>query len=309
MSMPLVQATIGAPVLVAIPTDPQLWLVQLFNGFVLGAVLVLAALGLSLIFGLMKILNFAHGALILIGAYATWSVTTATGSLILGVLAAPLVVGVIGAGIERFTLRRVYDRPEFIQLLLTFGFAQFLAGAIEAIYGSQSKSISVPAWATGEVSLVLFSYPLFRLLIIVMTATLVAGLFLFINRTDMGLIIRAALDDRHMTDALGIDISRIYLAVYAIGAALAGLAGALVGPLRGVDLAIAVQILVPTFVVVVVGGMGSLIGSVVAGLIIGELIAITSLIFPAGSQLVIYVFMALVLLVRPRGLFGEEGIR
>ncbi|MFB6123298.1 MAG: branched-chain amino acid ABC transporter permease [Haloferacaceae archaeon] len=292
---------------VPLAVNTDLIITQLFNGIVLGMNYVLIAVGLSLIFGMMNIINFAHGGLLLLGAYAAYTVTAVTGSFFAALVIAPLLVGVVGAAIERTALRRIYEEELFLQLLLTFGFAQLLQGLVEFVWGRTDKQIPIPDWGATSIDFVVFTYPVFRLFVLGISTAVIVALYLFITRTDMGLIIRASIEDREMVGALGIGISKIYLAVFGIGCALAGLAGALIGPIQGVNPALGFDILVPAFVVVVVGGMGSLVGSLVSGLLIGLLIALTTLVYPAASNVVIYVFMALVLLVRPGGLFGIEG--
>lgn len=292
----------GAAPLVAINTD--LLITQAFNGIVLGMTFALMAVGLTLIFGMMNIVNFAHGALLLLGAYAAWTVMELTGSTLLGLLVAPFAVAAVGIAIERFAITRIYEEDLLVQLLLTFGIAEFIIGSVEFVWGRTNKRFTVTE-LTGSVDFGIFTYPIFRLVVIGVAALALVALYLFVTRTDYGLIVRAAIQDRDMTDALGIDVSQVFLVVFGIGAGLAGLAGAFIGPIRGVYPALGTELLVPAFVVVVVGGMGSLKGSLVSGLLLGQLVVFTVLVYPAASNVVIYVAMALVLLVRPRGLFGQ----
>jgi branched-subunit amino acid ABC-type transport system permease component len=284
----------------------DLLVAQAFNGVVLGMTFVLLAVGLTLIFGMMNIVNFAHGALLLLGAYAAWTVTAATGSIVAGIVGAPVAVAAVGVGIERFGITRIYEEELLIQLLLTFGIAEMMTGVVEVVWGRTNKQMTT-AELGGSVDLAVFTYPFFRLFVIAVAAAAIGALYLFLTRSDYGLVVRGAIQDREMTAALGIDVGRAFAVVFAIGAGLAGLAGALVGPIRGVYPALGAELLVPAFVVVVVGGMGSLKGSVVSGLALGQVVSFTSLVYPAASQVVIYVAMAVVLLVRPRGLFGEEA--
>lgn len=292
----------GAAPLVAINTD--LLITQAFNGIVLGMTFALMAVGLTLIFGMMNIVNFAHGALLLLGAYAAWTVKELTGSTLLGLLVAPVAVAAVGMAIERYAITRIYEEDLLVQLLLTFGIAEFIIGSVEFVWGRTNKRFTVTE-LTGSVDFGIFTYPIFRLVVIGVAALALVALYLFVTRTDYGLIVRAAIQDRDMTDALGIDVSQVFLIVFGIGAGLAGLAGAFIGPIRGVYPALGTELLVPAFVVVVVGGMGSLKGSLVSGLLLGQLVVFTVLVYPAASNVVIYVAMALVLLVRPRGLFGQ----
>jgi branched-chain amino acid transport system permease protein len=284
------------------------YLTQILNGFVLGVIFVLIALGLSLIFGLLGVINFAHGDLLLLGTYVAWTVMSATNSMLLAVLLAPVVVAAVGVVIERFTLRPIYDREPTLQFLLTFGLAEVLREGIQIVWGRQSKSFPIPAWGAGSVDFGLFSYPRYRLILIAVTAALIAALYVVLERTDIGLIIRAGAHDRTMVNVLGINVSYVYALTFGLGSALAGVAGALIAPVRGVYPLLGVDLLIPSFVVVIIGGLGSLRGSIVGGLIVGQLIVLTGISFPAMSRIVIFVAMALVLLVRPRGLMGEKGV-
>lgn len=287
----------------------QAYAAQLFNGLVQGMILILVSLGLTIIFGLLGVVNFAHGDTLLVGAYIAWTVRTMTGSFLLAILAALLVTFVLGMIIERGLLRFTYGRYDaLLQLLLTFGIAEFLRGAVMFIWGKTGKNFPNPAWGEASIDLVLFTYPVYRVFVIFAAAILIIAVYLFLDRTDLGLLIRAGTQDREMVNALGVDVSKLYMVVFGIGAALAGTAGALIGPIRGATPTMGIAILIPAFVVVVVGGLGSFRGTIVAGLLIGELQVMTGVFYSAASQVIIFVFMAIVLLVRPRGLFGEAGV-
>lgn len=279
---------------------------QLLNGLMLGMILVLVTLGLSLIFGFGRVLNFAHGDLITVGAYSSWVVISATGSYLLGLVAAFIVTGIVGGVFERTLLRRIYGEASILQqLLLTFGFGIFLRGVVVAIWGSSAKNLPRPPWASEAIYVAGITIPTYRLAVIVAALLVIVLLYLFITQTDLGLIIRAGVEDREMVRALGINVSLPFLIVFVIGVGVAAIAGALVAPIQGVYPQIGVEYLIMTFVVVVVGGMGSFKGSIVAGLLIGVLIVFTGVIYPQGSQVLPFVFMAGVILVRPEGLFGE----
>lgn len=281
---------------------------QTFNGLVLGMILVLIALGLSIIFGMMGVINFAHGDLLLIGAYVAWATVGVTGSLLTGLVVAPLVVAALGIAFERLGLRRIYGENVLLQVLLTFGLAEFLRAGVEAVWGPGGKNFAIPAWGSGSVDLILFSYPTYRLFVISLSAVLILGIHLFLTRTDFGLIVRAGTQDRQMVDALGIDISWVFMVVFAIGTALAGVAGALIGPIRGAYPTLGIELLVPAFVVIVIGGIGSFRGTVISGILIGEIIILTGVVYSPAANVIIYVFMAVVLLLKPHGLFGREGV-
>jgi len=281
---------------------------QLMNGISLGMVYVLIALGLSLIFGTMGVINFAHGGMLLVGAYVAWWVTTLTGSHLAGFLAAPLVVLAVGVVIETAGLRRIYDESPLLQLLLTFGIAEILREAVQIVWGRTGKFFPNPDWASGTISLGFFTYPAYRVFLIVGTTCIILALYWFLTRTDTGIIIRAGTMDREMVNALGINIFWLFTVVFGIGAALAGLAGALVGPIRNLNPSLGVSLLIPAFVVVIVGGVGSFVGTVISGLAIGLIVVFAGIVAPNVSNMVIYAFMAIILLVRPYGLFGEAGV-
>jgi branched-chain amino acid transport system permease protein len=291
------------------PLQASYYAAQLFNGLVLGMILVLVSLGLTIVFGLLGVINFAHGDTLLVGTYVAWTVMDTTGSFLLGVGSAVLVTLVLGIIIERGLLRFTYGRYDaLLQLLLTFGIAEFLRGAVIFVWGQTGKNFANPAWGQESIDLVLFTYPVYRIFVIIAAAALIGLVYLFLERTDLGLLIRAGTQDREMVNALGVDVSKLYMFVFGIGAALAGTAGALIGPIRGATPTIGISILIPAFVVVVVGGLGSFRGTIIAGILIGELQVMTGVFYPAASQVIVFVFMAIILLVRPRGLFGEEGV-
>lgn len=284
------------------------WLTQTFNGVVLGMIYVLVALGLSIIFGMMGIVNFAHGDFLLVGTYVAWATTTATGNFLFGLITAPLVVVAIGVLFERTALRMIYDRDPVIQLLLTFGLAELLRGSVIHIWGQQGKSFPLPSWGSEQIDLILFNFPSYRLFVIVFSGVLVIATYVFLTRTDYGLIIRAGTMDREMVDMLGINIGNNFTLVFAIGALIAGMAGALIGPIQGASPTLGLAFLLPAFVIVIIGGMGSFKGSIIAGLGLGVIVTLTQISYGAASQVIMFVLMIIVLLVRPRGLFGREGV-
>jgi len=283
-------------------------LIQILNGLVLGVVLILIALGLTLIFGLLGVLNFAHGDLVLLGTYSTWAVVGFTESWVLGITVATVVVAGTGVILERFALQPIYDRDPTLQFLMTFGIAEILREGIQIIWGRRPKSFATPEWGQGTVDLLLFSYPMYRLLLIVFTFSLIFLLYFFLERTDLGLVIRAGSQDRSMVDVLGINVTKAYALTFGLGCALAGLAGGMIGPIRGVYPLLGVELLIPSFVVVIIGGLGSFRGTIIGGLIVGQLIVLTGIGFPSMSRVIIFVAMAVVLLVRPRGLLGKQGM-
>jgi branched-chain amino acid transport system permease protein len=283
-------------------------LAQVFTGLVLGMVYVLLAIGLSLIFGLMTVVNFAHGALFMLGAYFGVFLLTYTKSFWIALIVAPLMVGALGLLMERFLIRRLYGRSPDDPLLLTFGLSLILVEGVKLIWGKIGLTLDPPRALAGAVNLGFMSFPAYRIFLIGVTVAVLIGLYFFLGRTNIGLIIRAGSRDPLMVRALGIDLGRVWLVVFGIGTALAGLAGILAGPMRGAYAEMGVTMVIESFVVIVVGGMGSLLGAVVAGLLIGQVVGLTTLFVPKAAEIMVFVVMAVVLLVRPSGLFGEAGL-
>lgn len=291
-----------------VPLQVAFYAEQVLNGLALGTILILMSIGLTIVFGLLGIINFAHGEFLLVGMYTSWVVTLESGSYILGLVAAAIAVAILGLIVERGILRPLYDRDVLLQVLITFGLAELLRGTVMYIWGTAGKTFDVPGWGVGRLNLGLFTYPKFRLVLIVIGLTLAILSFLFLHRTNYGLLIRAGTQDRGMTEMLGLNISRIFMVAFVLGSAIAGIAGGLIAPIRGVYPAAGQELLIISFVVVIVGGMGSFVGTAVAGLLIGQLIAWTQTFYPAFSSIVVFVFMVGVIIVRPHGLFGSEGV-
>jgi len=281
---------------------------QVFTGLVLGGIYVLLAVGLSLIFGLMTVVNFSHGALYMLGAYFGFVLVGRTGSFLVALVLAPLLVGVFGLLVERFLIRPLYGRSPDDPLLLTFGLSLVLVEAVRMIWGKFGMTFDPPKVLGGAVNLGFTMFPLYRLFVIGVTAAVLIALWLFLVKTPIGLVIRAGSRDPLMVRALGFDLGRIWLLVFGIGSALAGLAGVLAGPMRGVYAEMGVTMVIESFVVVVVGGMGSLPGAIVAGLLIGQVVSLTTFFVPKMAEIMVFIFMAAVLLIRPSGLFGEAGL-
>jgi len=281
---------------------------QVFTGLVLGGILVLLAVGLSLIFGLMAVVNFSHGALYMLGAYVAFTVLGFTKSFWLSLILAPLVVGTLGLLIQRFLIRPLYGRSPDDPLLLTFGLSLVIVESVKVVWGKVGLTVDPPRDLAGAVNLGFMHFPIYRLFVVAVTAAVLVGLWLFLEKTNVGLIIRAGTRDPLMVRALGVDLGRIWLLVFGLGIALAGLAGVLAGPMRGVYAEMGVEIIIECFVVVVVGGMGSLAGAVVAGLLIGEIVSLTTFFAPKLAEIVVFLVMGAVLLIRPSGLFGEAGL-
>ncbi len=281
---------------------------QLFTGLVLGGIFVLLAIGLSLIFGLMTVVNFAHGSFFMLGAYFGFFLLGLSGSFWVALAVAPLMVGALGLLVERFLVRPLYSRTLDDPLLLTFALSLVLIETVRLLWGKIGLSFNPPPELAKAVNLGFSMFPLYRLFVIAVTAVVLLLVWLFLERTNLGLIIRAGSRDPLMVRALGIDFGRIRLLVFGIGTTLAGLAGVLAAPMRGVYADMGVTVVIESFVVIVIGGMGSLVGAVVAGLLIGELVSLTAYFAPKLAEIMVFIFMAVILLVRPSGLFGEAGL-
>jgi branched-chain amino acid transport system permease protein len=286
----------------------SLLLSQLMTGIALGAVYALLALGLSLIFGMLTVVNFAHGAFFMVGAFLGVYFLGVTGNFWFSLLLTPLAAGAIGMLAERFLVRPLYGRGIDYPLLLTFGLSYVMVEAMRVVFGIEGVPTSTPAALRGAVNLGFGFFPLYRLFLIGATALVVLGLWLLIEKTRYGLIIRAGSRDPEIVRVLGVDISKVWLLVFGVGTAIAGLSGVLAAPTRAVNPEMGINVLAEAFVVTVVGGMGSLPGAVLAGLLVGIVFSMTSLFAPAYAELSIFVLMALVLLVRPQGFFGKAGL-
>ncbi|WP_122088664.1 branched-chain amino acid ABC transporter permease [Halalkalicoccus subterraneus] len=273
-------------------------------GLQLGVTLALIAAGLTLIFGMMDVINFAHGALYMLGAYIGLVIADLLGSFWLALLLAPLVVGVIGAGIEIFSLRPLYGRNPLYHILLTFGLAIMAQGIIVEIWGARSRRIPAPELLSGSVSVGPVTYPVYWLFVLAFSTILIGTIWIAIERSDLGILMRASAHDTEMVDALGVDVKKVFTAVFVFGAALAAIAGVLLGASRSVHPGMGFGVIIEAFVIVVIGGLGSFKGAIYAALLIGLVIAYGALIAPALTDLFIFTLMAAVLIIKPSGLFG-----
>ncbi|MDQ6674120.1 MAG: branched-chain amino acid ABC transporter permease [Chloroflexota bacterium] len=280
---------------------------QILTGVVGGLVYVLLALGLTLIFGLMRVVNFAHGAFYMLGAYTAVVVVGLTGSFWLALIVVPIVVGAGGLAVERGLIRPLYGRSDYDPLLLTFGLSFVLVELVKVVFGKLGKPFSAPPALADALALGGLYFPKYLAFMGLAAIVVVVALWLFLQRTDLGLTIRAGTQDSIMVRALGVDFDRTRAIVFALGIALGGLAGALNAPFAGVNPDMGLQILIFAFVTVVVGGLGSYWGAVAGGLLIGVVYSLTSLFFPQFAQVAVFSLMALVLLVRPTGLLGSAG--
>jgi branched-chain amino acid transport system permease protein len=284
----------------------QLVLFNVFNGLIIGAFYALMALGLSLILNLSGVINFAHGGFLAIGGYLAYSLIPYVGFW--GALVvSPLLVAVIGLVIERGLIRQLYGRDPLYSLLLTFGLAFMIEDGTRFIWGAQSLPYQIPSWLSRPLSLQFFFLTGYRVFMVVLATAVVASLFLILNYTRLGIRIRAGTLDLETVSVLGVNVGILRNLNFGLGIYLAGLAGVLAVGMLGLQPTIGDNLIMPSFIAIIVGGLGSLPGTLAGGILIGVVSGITTVFLPAASEAVMYVMMAAVLIVRPRGLFGEEG--
>ena len=281
---------------------------QLFTGLALGAVYVLLAVGLSLIFGMLTIVNFAHGAFFMVGAYAGYAIYQVLPNFWLCLVAVPLAVALLGMASERLLVRPLYGRGIDYPLLLTYGLAYVMVELVRIGFGKQGLPVDTPALLQGSSDILVGQFPTYRLFVIGVTVLVLWGLWLFIERTSFGLIVRAGARDPQIVRILGVDVGKVWLIVFGLGTGIAGLAGFLSAPMQGISPEMGGSVLTVAFVVTVVGGMGSLVGAIVAGILVGVVESLAVLFFPEAAKVSMFVIMAVVLLVRPQGLFGRAGL-
>lgn len=280
---------------------------QAFNGLVLGALLALISSGLTIIYGTLGVLNLAHGAMFMLGGYAGYVAYNYTGSFIVAVAVGALFVMLVGVVMERVIIRHFYSRPPEDQLLVTFGISICMVEIVRFFFGSLSQTVPAPAVFSGITSLGFMFYPTYRLALVGIIAIALLVLFLVLYRTRIGMIVRAGIEDSLMVDSLGINVYRIFMLVFGIGAMAAGFAGIVNAPVVSLAPDMGASILVQTFVVVVIGGVGSFPGAVLGGLIAGQIISITSMFNPGYAYVMLFAAMTLVLVLRPHGLLGVKG--
>ena len=289
--------------------NPTVVIRQILAGVSNGMLLFLISAGLSLIFGVSRIINFAHGVLFMLGAYVAmtviaWAPETLHG-FVGALVAAMAALGVIGVAIEIGLLRRIYRAAHEFQLLLTFALVFIVGDAVKLIWGREDYSVAMPTILTGASDVFGVTFPTYRMFLIAMGLAVAIALWLVLHRTRWGILVRAATVDRDMLGALGTDTRRLFSGVFALGAALAGLGGALAAPIVAVGPGLHSQVIIDAFVVVVIGGMGSLVGALVAALLVGIVNAFGVLAFPGLAVVLTFAIMAVVLIVRPWGLFGK----
>jgi branched-chain amino acid transport system permease protein len=289
--------------------SPTQVVVQLLNGLSLASIFALTAMGLTIIFGLMGVINIAHGAYYALGTYFGISAIQMVGGsagFALALVLALVATGVVGVVTEVSVIRPLYDRDLISSLLLTFGLMLVLHEVIRLTWGIGSRSLNTPPILDFTVPLAIVEYPAYRLFVIGMAGAVALAVWLFLQLTDTGMIVRAATENRDMVKALGIDIDRVYTFVFALGVGIAGLAGILHAPLISIYPEMGTSIIIQSFVVVVIGGLNSFRGSIVAAVLVGMASSLSFLIWPAMTDVAIFIVMALFLLVRPQGIYGKS---
>jgi len=280
---------------------------HLFNGMVLGLLLTVIALGFSLVLGVMEVVNFAHGVLFAVGAYLAFTLVKLVGFW-WALLISPILVAILGMILESGLIKRIYSLNALYGLLLTFSIAMGLEGLIKLIWGPMGYSIPAPPFAAGFIDLGFMVYSKYRLMQGVLALLLILALWLFLEKTTYGAVIKAGTISTEMVMALGKNLPRLRTFVFGMGSFLAGIAGVLTAPMWGIRPGIGTEAMMPALVVVVVGGMGSLYGSIIAGQMVGIVTGLTVMFYPRLSDLMMYVLMLVVFLARPRGLMGTKSI-
>ena len=284
----------------------QLIVFNIFNGLIIGAFYAMMALGLSLILNLSGVINFAHGGFLAIGGYLAYTLIPYLGFWG-ALIVAPVLVAFIGIAVERVLIRRLYGRDPLYSLLLTFGLAFMIEDGTRFIWGAQSLPYQIPSWLSRPLSNEYFFLTGYRLFMVLLVTAVVAGLFLILNYTRLGIRIRAGTLDLETVAVLGVNTRLLRNLNFGLGIYLAGLAGVLASGMLGLQPTVGDNLIMPSFIAIIVGGLGSLPGTLAGGVLIGVASGITTVFFPSASEAVIYVMMAAVLIVRPRGIFGEEG--
>lgn len=286
--------------------DPAIFLIQVLNGVQYGLLLFLVASGLTLIFGIMGIINLAHGSFYMIGAYLAYALTSLSGSLLLAILAAVPLTLLLGSLLERLLFSYLYDRDHLYQVLLTYGLILMFEELRSILIGNDVHSVTVPSLLSASIPLTdTLSYPIYRLFLSAVCLAIAAGMYLLIQRTRLGMIIRAGAYNREMVRSLGIDIRLLYSGLFALGVGLAAFAGMIAAPVSTVSPGMGDAVLITSFVVVVIGGIGSVKGTMFAALLVGLADTFGQVLLPQAAGMIVYLLMALVLLWRREGLFGK----
>ena len=304
-----IRIDIGNPGLATLLSNPQFAFIQLMNSLSMGMNFFIIAAGLSLIFGVLKVINFAHGAFYMFGAYLCYSITEMMGlNFFWGVIGAAIGLAILSLLIERSLFRFVYDKEHLMQLLLTFALVLILGDLAKIIWGTDQYSVSYPESLSGATNLGFAYYPSYRLLLCILGPVIFLSLWLFIERTRWGRVTKAATQNREMLAALGINVPIIYTGIFILGSALAGIGGALAAPFNSPTPGMDAVIIVECFVIVIIGGLGSLWGTFVGALIYGFVFNFGSVIIPNAQDIFAFLILLVVLLIRPWGLFGKPEI-
>ncbi|MGD9868593.1 MAG: branched-chain amino acid ABC transporter permease [Hyphomicrobiales bacterium] len=286
--------------------DPTIFLIQVLNGVQYGLLLFLVASGLTLIFGIMGIINLAHGSFYMIGAYLAYALTSLSGSLLLAILAGMPVALLLGSLLERLFFSYLYDRDHLYQVLLTYGLILIFEELRSIVIGNDVHSIAIPALLSSSIQLTdTLSYPVYRLFLSVVCLAIAAGMYLLIQHTRLGMTIRAGAYNREMVRSLGIDIRLVYSGVFSLGVGLAAFAGMIAAPVSSISPGMGDSVLITSFVVVVIGGIGSVKGTMAAALLVGLADTFGQVLLPQAAGMIVYLLMAVVLLWRREGLFGK----
>ncbi len=283
----------------------SIYLFQIINGIGLGMIYFLIAVGLSITLGLLGFVNFAHGAFYLLGAYLTYQVAAVTGSFLLAAIAVPIAIGLLAFLLERGLLRHTYGMPHKYQIVATFGVVLIVQELVIIVWGPLGHGVSVPEVLSGIVMLGDFPYPIYRIFVVIAAGVIAFALWVLLERTRFGALVRAGSESAEMVTLLGTDIRLVMSATLVLGVSIAAVAGVLIAPIRGAEPQMNVEALGIAFVVVIIGGMGSFTGSIIAGILIGVIQSVMSTVWAEGSQLMVYVAMTLILIVAPRGLLGR----
>jgi branched-chain amino acid transport system permease protein len=282
-------------------------IIQILHGLAYGMLLFLVASGLTLVFGMMSVLNLAHASFYMLGAYFSYQMLKWIGNFWIGLIVCPIVVAFLGILMERFLLRRVHAGGHVQEFVLTAGMAYVITEAVKLIWGTESLSVPIPAALAGSVMVAGSVYPVYRLFILFFSLGVLVLMAYILMKTRLGITVRAAVSDRDMVSALGTDTPFVFMLVMGLGTWLAGLAGVIAGPFISTYPGMASEILVDCFVVTVTGGLGSLMGAVLASFIIGQISSFGILLIPRLAIVFMFLLMAIVLIIKPSGLFGEKG--
>lgn len=277
----------------------------ILNSLVLGGVFLIVAIGLNIIYGLSRVMNLAHGSLYAVGAYAGYSIVATGFNYFAAILLAPILVAALGLVLERTIIAPMRKRSMIYTLILTYGLMFFLDGMIKYIWGNEPRFIELPAMIRATVPILGTQYPVFRLVMLLITAAVMTGLMLFLNKTKIGIILRASSTIPEMVSCLGVNMKYVHIGAFVLGCVLAGIAGTIAGPLTTIDPLMGHEMLISSFVVIVIGGLGSLRGAVIAALLVGAVQTLAEFFITDLAMVIVYMLMALILAFMPRGLLGE----